>query len=52
MARLSRCNPRSTVNCEARSEARLVNGTLTGMQGAWIVERLGLTVEDKDFQCA
>ena len=49
MAKLSRCNPGSTVICDARSEALLVNGTRTGMYGAWIAEPLGSTVEDEDF---
>ena len=49
MAKLSRCNPGSTVICDARSEAPLVNGTRTGMHGAGIAESPGSTVEDKDF---
>ncbi len=49
---LSRCNPESRVICEARSEARLVNGTRNGMRGAGIAGPLGLTVEDEDFLCA
>ena len=40
------------VICDARSEARLVNGTRTGMHGAGIAEPWGLTVEDEDFLCA
>ena len=52
MAMLSRCNPGSTVICDARSEARLVNGTPTGMHGAGIAEPWGMTVEDEDFLCA
>jgi hypothetical protein len=46
---LSRRNPGSTVICDARSEARLVNGTRTGMHGTGIAEPPGLTVEDEDF---
>jgi hypothetical protein len=52
MAMLSRCNPESTVVCEARSEALLVIGRRTGMHEAWPEEPLVLTVEDQDFLCA
>jgi hypothetical protein len=52
MVMLSRCNPESTVICDARSEALLVIGTRTGMHEAWIAEPLELTVEDEDFLCA
>lgn len=39
---LSRCNPESTVVCEARSEALLVIGRRTGMHEAWPDEPLAL----------
>lgn len=52
MAMLSRCNPESTVVCEARSEALIVIGRRTGMHEAWPDEPLALTVEDEGFLCA
>ncbi len=52
IAMLSRCNPESTVVCEARSEALLVIGTRTGMHEAWSAEPLELTAADEDFLCA
>jgi hypothetical protein len=52
MAKSSRYNLGSTVVCDARSEARLVNDGRTGMRGAGIAEPPGLIVEDKDFLCA
>lgn len=52
MAMLSRCNPESTVVCDAQSEALFVIDARTGMHEAWIAEPLVLTVEDEDFLCA
>ncbi len=47
---LSKCNPESTVICEARSEALLVINRQPGMHQTWPSDDLlVLTVEDEDF---
>jgi hypothetical protein len=50
---LSRCNPESTVLCDARSEALFVAGVRGGMHQEWpATEPLLLSLEDEDFLCA